>query len=87
MAGIDKIYGSFEQWCELHQWIAQSKRPQYCRYFYPTPADDSDKGPILNAPVKVDRWLWDNCPFNWVKDRLRTMYGGEPPSREKEAAS
>jgi hypothetical protein len=81
MAGIDKIYGTYEQWIHLHQWVAESKRPQYCRYFYPTPSyDENDElGPIMNTPCHVDRWLWDNCPFEWVKERLKYMYNGEPP--------
>jgi hypothetical protein len=82
MAAIDKIYGTYEQWCDLHHWVATSKRPQYCRHFCPTPAygeNGKGDGPIMNNPVKVDRWLWDNCPFKWVKKRLSIMYSGEPP--------
>ena len=85
MAGIDCIYGTFDQWQELHQWVARSKRPQYCRYFYPTPAcceenTTDDKGRIMHTPVKVDKWLWDNCPFPWVKEELAFMYNGSPHS-------
>ena len=76
MAATDKIYGTFEQWCEFHQWVARSKRPQYCRYFYPTPFA---YGPITNTPVWVDKWLWDNCPLKWVKQELKKMYGGRKP--------
>lgn len=78
MASIDKIYGTYEQWCQFHNWMAYSKRPQYCRYFYPTPAYGSE-GPITNTPVKVDKWLYDNCPLKWVKQRLKEMYGGNKP--------
>jgi hypothetical protein len=81
VAAIDKIYGNYEQWSELHQWIARSKRPQYCRYFYPTPRGMEGDGPIMNNPVKVDRWLWDNCQLPWVIERLRFMYKGEPPKK------
>lgn len=81
MAGIDKIYGTYEQWCEFHYWVATSKRPQYCMYFYPTPPllDGKHRGPITNTPVRVDRWLWDNCPLKFVKKRLNEMYGGKRP--------
>lgn len=79
MAAIDKIYGTFDEWCELHHWIACSKRPQYCRYFYPTVSYGMDRGEILMAPVLVDRWLWDTCPFKWVKKELKKMYGGKRP--------
>lgn len=82
MAAIDKIYGTYYQWCEFHTWVATSKRPQYCRYFYPTPSygeDGTGIGPITNTPVKVDIWLWENCPLEWVKERLKEMYGGKAP--------
>ena len=78
MAGIDKIYGTDQQWQELHNFVAMSKRPQYCRYFYPTPNYNTE-GAIMNNPVKVDKWLWDNCPFKWVKERLQFMYAGKKP--------
>ena len=68
MSGIDKIYGTYDQWCDLHHWVATSKRPQYCRHFYPTPPYDGGIGPITNTPVKVDIWLYENCPFEWVKE-------------------
>ena len=79
MAAIDKIYGTFDQWCELHQWVARSKRPQYCRYFYPTPIYQKGDGEIMNNPVVVDRWLYENCPFKWIKKKLKEMYGGKKP--------
>lgn len=82
MAGIDKIYGTYDQWCDFHNWMARSKRPQYCRYFYPTPnygVDGTHIGCITNTPVRVDRWLWDNCPLKFVKKRLKEMYNGRRP--------
>ena len=78
MAAIDKIYGSYEEWCQLFYWIVRSPRPQYARIFYPTPTIDTI-GPILSAPVYADRWLWDNCPFKFVKKRLKVMYNGKRP--------
>jgi hypothetical protein len=81
MAGIDKVYGTYIQWVELHNWVANSKRPQYCKYFYTTPpysSDGSITGCIMNTPVHVDVWLWENCPFDWLKERLQEMYQGPP---------
>lgn len=75
MACIDKIYGTPIQWIELHSWIANSKRPQYCRWFYPTP--NGEDGCIFNAPVRVDKWIFENCPLKWVRKRLIVMYGSE----------
>lgn len=79
MAGIDKIYGNFQQWCDFHKWMAHSKRPQYCRYFYPTPPFNVEERPITNTPVNIDRWLWDNCPLKFVKKQLREMYRNKRP--------
>lgn len=81
MASIDKIYGDRDKWMEFHRWVATSKRPQYCRYFYPTPRDGV--GPITNTTVRVDQWLWLNCPLPWVKDRLKEMYNGSPLKRSR----
>jgi len=85
MAGIDKIYGTYEQWIELHQWIATSRHSRYCRYFYPTPpySKNNEGGPIMNTPCFVDHWLWENCPFSWVKEELKFMYNGKPPNSWK----
>jgi hypothetical protein len=76
MAAIDKLYGTFDQWCELHTWVANSTRPQYCRYFYPTP-EYGKTGPITNTPIRVDIWLYKNCPFDWVKKQLIAQYNPE----------
>ena len=80
MAGIDCMSGTYDEWCEFHNWVARSKRPQYCRYFYPTPRYGEEDGkPIVgrmtNTPVRVDKWLWKNCPLKSVKRELKWMYG------------
>jgi hypothetical protein len=82
MAAIDGIFGTFDQWCEFHHWVATSKRPQYCKYFYPTPLNDGTKGLIANTPVKVDIWLYNNCSLEWVKERLEIMHNGVPGKNE-----
>lgn len=77
MAAIDKIYGTHSQWCEFHDWVAGSKRPQYCRYFYPTPpySDEVELiGSITNTTIKVDKWLWRNCPIKFVIKQLKEKY-------------
>jgi len=62
--GNGQIYGGYDRWCNLHAWVAGSKRPQYCKYFRPTPAGN---GWIIDAPERVIRWLRENCPFEWMK--------------------
>ena len=82
MAGIDKIYGTHDQWVELFQWLRMSKRPQYVVYMlFPPGASvpDNEERALTNTPVRVDRWLWDNCPLPFVKKRLRFMYRNKRP--------
>lgn len=82
MAGIDWIHGDYDQWHQLHRWIAKSNRSRYCEYFASTPlwTMDKEKSRIFSAPCYVDRWLWDNCPFIWVREELEYMYNDKPPS-------
>ena len=83
MAAIDCIFGTWNQWDEFHQWVANSKRPQYCRYFYPTPWHGVDEngeehvGRITNTPMKVDKWLWEHCPIEFVRERIKEVYKEE----------
>ncbi|MDO8313075.1 MAG: hypothetical protein Q7T25_14165 [Sideroxyarcus sp.] len=72
MAGIDKIYGTVEQWDELHEWVQVHKSA--LKYFYPR---DSSPGQhtIANFPEVVDRWLLGHCPIKWVVDRIKEQYG------------
>lgn len=74
MAGIDKIYGSTEQWDEFYNW-AKENRPGILDYFYPRDdyEDYSDR-PITNLPEKEDMWLLDNCPIKFVTDRIKEQY-------------
>ena len=81
MASIDKIYGTYNQWCDFHSWVANSKRPQYCKYFYPTPnygVSSADIGPITNFSARADKWIYKNCPLKWVKARIKEQYNGAP---------
>ena len=76
MAEIDKIYGSYEQYDELVPWFLKEK-PEWECYILPKfgyTTDLNGKRPILNTPVMVDQWLWQNCPFPWVKTELEKMY-------------
>jgi hypothetical protein len=79
MAGIDKIYGNYNDWSDLFYWLANSSRPQYCKYFYPTPSNLDD--PIACFPFKADKWIFANCPEHlaWVRIKILEQYGGNPP--------
>lgn len=79
MAAIDKIYGTYGEWIDFHSWVANSERPQYCKYFYPTPSYcGGHRGPLTMFPLRADKWIYENCPLKWVKERIREQYNGAP---------
>ena len=80
MAGIDKIYGTDDQWQELLNWLCRN-RPQYVKFMYPAFGYIDKRRPITNLPVYADKWLWDHCPLKWVKDSLKFQYNGSPHKR------
>ena len=75
MAAIDKIYGTGRQWDELFVWLSMN-RPQYCRFLYAPNMQEhsSDEMMISNFPTYADNWLLKNCPFKWVKERIKEQY-------------
>jgi hypothetical protein len=97
MAGIDKIYGTQEQYDELKAWLKENEKPIMCivgsvsdefgcteiienilpsECLYPEGNIYSkEHRPISNFPHHVDRWLWENCPIDWVLKRLTEQYG------------
>lgn len=77
MAGIDKIYGTDEEWAELFRYLAM-ERPQYCRFLCGPFGYEKQPRPISNFPPYADRWLYDNCPLKWVKKRIKEQYDGRP---------
>ena len=72
MAARDKIYGTIEQWNELFIWLAEN-RPQYCKFLY-TNQGKSKEIAISNFPSYADKWLLKNCPFEWVKEKIKEQY-------------
>lgn len=80
MAGIDKIYGDQSQYWELWTFCYE-RRPSLLRYFRASHLTDKqphEERTICNLPVRADVWLWDNCPFEWVRERLIQQYDGPP---------
>jgi len=73
MAGIDKIYGSTEQWDEFHLWC-ELNNVEALDYFYPRDDYDQFDRPITNFPERIDKWLLENCPIPFVIDRLKVQY-------------
>jgi hypothetical protein len=80
MAGIDKIYGTQEQYKELRAFLV--KRHRYAlKYLWPedcyTPGETRV---ISNFPVKVDMWLLKYCKIPWVIEAIKEQYGMEGDS-------
>ena len=80
MAAIDKIYGTNQEYAELKAWIYEHRKP-YLKYFYPRKLGYETKEPraICNMPHSADRWLFQNCPLTWVRERILEQYGGRAP--------
>ncbi len=76
MAGIDKIYGTQEQYIELEKWLSDNNKKAISG-LYPKEGYDKEYRPISNFSEKTDKWLLDNCPLTWVTDRIKWQYGIE----------
>ena len=75
MAGIDKIYGTQEQYIEFKDWLNKN-RPSAVKYLYDFLYEyKSQERPISNFPKKTDMWLLKNCPLVWVIDRIKYQHG------------
>lgn len=74
MAGIDKIYGTNDQYDEFYEW-AKNNNTFLLASFYPR--DDFDPNParpIANFTESDDMWLLEFCPIKWVTDRIKEQY-------------
>lgn len=81
MAGIDKIYGTNEQYNEFFKWLSENQKQINGRwptsFLYPKEGYDVENRPISNFPEAVDKWLLSNCPFDWVINRIKFQYNIE----------
>lgn len=79
MAGIDKIYGTTEQYDDFFNWM-KLNRPRGLKYFYPRDDyENPNNRPITNFTVGMDMWvlrmcLDGVCPLGWVQTRIREQY-------------
>ena len=89
MAGIDKIYGTYDQLIELKEWLGANETEIECvtgwdgddivesvlpsNYIY---GGREFEGAIAisNFPPEIDNWLWNNCPIKFVTDRINIQY-------------
>lgn len=93
MAAIDKTYVTKQELLEAIDWakkVGQVKmengyifRPLNFIYAYndledPHYFDEEYNEYVLwNTPIWFDRWLWNNCPLEFVKERLMYQYSEE----------
>ena len=81
MAGIDKIYGTYEQQKQLRKYL-NNVAPQFLHCLYDYDQDINDEigiRPISNFSTEADIFLWDNCPLPFVIERLKEQYNNEKP--------
>jgi hypothetical protein len=88
MAGIDKTYtNSWEDYNALMDWARgktidfnygkkKLKIPIFNSIYQWNKEDFIGEMPVLNTFTWEDKYLWENCPCQFVIDRLREVYGG-----------
>jgi hypothetical protein len=76
MAGIDKIYGTQQQYEEFYLWC-ESNLSAALMYFY----EESNfcvctgERMISNFPEWIDKHLLQHCDIEWVIDYIEDQYG------------
>lgn len=93
MAGIDKTYVNKEQFKKTVEWCKslgivrlengyEFKPIDWCFGYNKSLEDvmdsDQDEFVLWNTPYWLDRWLWNNCPLDFIRNRLKSQYGEEP---------
>jgi hypothetical protein len=74
MAYIDKIYGNRHQWHQLHAFLVQTN-VNALKYLYKQPEENSgDENPLSNFPDEINQFLWEKCPLDFVRNRLKEQY-------------
>ena len=75
MATADKIYGTREQHKEFYEWCEENFPPAIHQFY---DADAMDKNskiiPLTNFSYEIDLWMIENCPIEFVQDRLKEQY-------------
>lgn len=71
MAACDKLYGTIDQWQELHDFLFKNK-PEYLIFMRVKPfGRDID---CICYTADIQGYLYENCPIQWVKDALETNF-------------
>lgn len=88
MAGIDKTYVNKEQLKIAINWASSIETVTLENGYKFKPLDwiksyndidnlefyNNDYYVLWDTPTWFDRWLWNNCPLSFVKDRLQEQY-------------
>ena len=87
MASIDKTYtNSYKEYQEFKNWSREKQvifnygkkviKISVSDYIYEWEKEDFDGGelPIMNTPTWLDKYLYDNCPCEFVLNRLKEVY-------------
>lgn len=91
MAAIDKTYVNKAQLFEAIEWCKQIgevtlengykfKPLDFVTYYQDGCIDELEEGKqymLWNTPTWFDRWLWNNCPLDFVTNRIADVYGQE----------
>ena len=82
---IDRIYGTTEKFTELRDWIIKNK-PEAIKFLYygediefrKVWLGDWNNGlehPMTYFPERIDKFMFENCPFAYVRDKIKLQYG------------
>lgn len=81
MSGIDKTYLSWEDYLILKDWCEKTEliydngvkgSPMDFLCLYDEPYEEVK--PVWNTPTSFDRWLYNNCPLEFIQKRLSEQY-------------
>ncbi len=79
MAGIDKIYGTRDQYSEFKSWLDDNNEG-ISKLLYPVEDQrQANQVIIANFSSRVDAWLLRHCPIVWLTDFIKGQYGGHDP--------
>jgi len=83
MAAVDKIYMTKGQYLKIRKWYGlmvacgqMSTEIPFNQYDYDiNDWLDGEKRPVWNLDPKEDMWLLSNCPFDFVRIQIMSIYG------------
>jgi len=91
---IDRIYGTTERFAELRNWIIKNK-PEAVKFLYYGEDTEFDKvwlgdwndgleHPMTYFPERIDKFMFENCPYAYVRNKIKLQYGNDIDWKEYE---